>query len=81
MCDKIPSSLIVRANFVDSLTKRVPRLAYGSTLNVLTPFVEHVLTGVTSFSYLVDRLVLRPFSLNTKRSEAAVTVCYLVWFW
>lgn len=31
MCDKIPSSLIVRANFVDSLTKRVPRLAYGST--------------------------------------------------
>ena len=49
--------------------------------NVLTPLVEHVLTGVTSFSYLVDRLVLRPFSLNTKRSEAAVTVCYLVWFW
>lgn len=31
MCDKIPSSLIVRANFMDSLTKRVPRLAYGST--------------------------------------------------
>ena len=49
--------------------------------NVLTPLVEHVLTGVTSFSYLVDRLVLRPISLNTKRSAAAVTVCYLVWFW
>ena len=31
MCDKIPSSLIVRANFVDSLTKKVPSLAYDST--------------------------------------------------
>lgn len=81
MCDKIPSSLIVRANFVDSLTKEFRVLRMVLLSNVLTPFVEHVLTGVTSFSYLVDRLVLRPFSLNTKRSEAAVTVCYLVWFW
>ena len=35
MCDKIPSSLIVRANFVDSLTKNFPSLAYGSTFKLI----------------------------------------------
>lgn len=35
MCDKIPSSLIVRANFVNSLTKKVPSLTYGSTFKLI----------------------------------------------